>query len=338
MTPTDIPPPSPAARRGSSLFILLVSASTLLVFVVVVLSAYLRLAGSGLGCEGWPACYAVFKPEGGAWQDIAALRVPIPAWATFIHRLVATVLGVFIFGITIMAIARRRESAAHVVIALLLLGFTIFLSVLGYITPSPLLPWVTLSNLLGGMAMLALLWWLGQRLTGAAAPGMTDASARLRPWVRLGLLVLLLQISLGGWVSANYAAAACPALPGCEGWLTGNPGRAFNPARALDVTPQGAVIADENTRLVHMVHRLVAVAVFVYLAWLGWRVARLGRPWRTAAIALLVFLLLQVLLGLAMTALRLPLSLATLHNAVAALLLLTLVNLNHLLPSGSRSA
>ncbi|MEK6770347.1 MAG: COX15/CtaA family protein [Pseudomonadota bacterium] len=329
--------PSPTTRRGSSLFILLVSASTLLVFVVVVLSAYLRLAGSGLGCENWPACYAVFKPEGGAWQDIAALRVPIPAWATLTHRLVATVLGVFIFGITIMAIARRRESTTHVLIALILLGLTIFLSVLGYITPSPLLPWVTLSNLLGGMAMLALLWWLGQRLTGTA-PGMTDASVRLRPWVRLGLVVLLLQITLGGWVSANYAAAVCPALPGCEGWLTGSPGNSFNPARTLGVTPQGAVIADENTQLLHMVHRLGAVAAFLYLGWLGWRVARLGKPWRTTAIVLLVFLLLQVLLGIAMVALRLPLSLVTTHNAMAALLLLTLVNLNHLLPSGARSA
>ncbi|MEK6550494.1 MAG: COX15/CtaA family protein, partial [Pseudomonadota bacterium] len=73
MTAIDIPASTPSARRGSPLFILLVSASTLLVFVVVVLSAYLRLAGSGLGCEDWPACYAVFKPEGGAWQDIAAL-------------------------------------------------------------------------------------------------------------------------------------------------------------------------------------------------------------------------------------------------------------------------
>ena len=95
--------------------------------------------------------------------------------------------------------------------------------------------------------------------------------------------------------------------------------------------------ADENTKLVHMVHRLGAVAAFLYLGWLGWRATRLGKPWRTAAIALLVFLLLQVLLGLAMITLRLPLSLVTLHNAVAALLLLTLVNLNHLLPSGPRT-
>ena len=330
MVAIDIPASTPSTRRGSPLFILLVSASTLLVFVVVVLSAYLRLAGSGLGCEDWPACYAVFKPEGGAWQDIAALHVPIPAWATLTHRLVATVLGVFILGITIMAVARRRESRIHVLIAVILLGITLFLSVLGYKTPSPLLPWVTLSNLLGGMAMLALLWWLGQRLTGNT-PGMMDA------WMRLGLIVLLFQIALGGWVSANYAAAACPALPGCEGWLTGDAGCAFNPARALDVTPQGAVRADENTKLVHMVHRMGAVAAFLYLGWLGWRATRLGKPWRTAAIALLVFLLLQVLLGLAMITLRLPLSLVTLHNAVAALLLLTLVNLNHLLPSGPRT-
>jgi len=337
MATVDVPAPASTTGRDSSLFILLVSVSTLLVFVVVLLSAYLRLAGSGLGCENWPACYAVFKPEGGAWQDIAALRVPIPSWATLTHRLVATVLGVFILGITIMAIARHRQSRTHALIALALLGLTLFLSVLGYITPSPLLPWVTLSNLLGGMAMLALLWWLGQRLTGTPSV-MTDASVRLRPWVRLGLFVLLLQISLGGWVSANYAATACPALTGCEGWLTGNPGHAFHPARVLNVTLQGAVITDGNTQLIHMAHRLAAVAVFLYLGWLGWRVARLGKSWRTAAIALLALVILQTSLGLILVALKLPLGLATLHNAVAALLLLTLVNLNHRLPSGLQTA
>lgn len=337
MNPTGTHTPASTPRRDKPLFTLLVSASTLLVFVVVVLSAYLRLAGSGLGCEGWPACYAVFKPEGGAWQDIAALRVPIPAWATLTHRLVATVLGVFILGITVTAVGRRRQSGTDALIALTLFGLTVFLSVLGYKTPSPLLPWVTLSNLLGGMAMLALLWWLGQRLTGSA-PAMTDAAMRWRSWLRLGLVVLLMQIALGGWVSANYAAAACPTLPGCDGWLAGNPGHAFNLARALDVTPQGAVIADANTQLVHMVHRLGAVGTFLYIGWLGLGVARLGKPWRTAAIALLILLLLQVLLGLAAIALRLPLALVTAHNAVAALLLLALVNLNHLTRSGIRPA
>jgi cytochrome c oxidase assembly protein subunit 15 len=54
--------------------------------------------------------------------------------------------------------------------------------------------------------------------------------------------------------------------------------------------------------------------------------------------ALLILLLWQVVLGLAATALRLPLALVTAHNAVAALLLLALVNLNHLARPGTRQA
>ncbi|NIN35537.1 MAG: heme A synthase, partial [Gammaproteobacteria bacterium] len=34
------------------------------------------------------------------------------------------------------------------------------------------------------------------------------------------LLILYIQISLGGWTSANYAALACPDLPQCQGeWM-----------------------------------------------------------------------------------------------------------------------
>lgn len=34
----------------------------MLTFITVVLSAYIRLAEVGIGCEDWPACYAQLNP------------------------------------------------------------------------------------------------------------------------------------------------------------------------------------------------------------------------------------------------------------------------------------
>jgi cytochrome c oxidase assembly protein subunit 15 len=315
---------------GSGLYTLLVFVSIILVLIVVILSAWLRLSGSGLGCAEWPSCYALIKTESGGAEALAAAHL-VPPWATLTHRLVATVLGVLVLGIVVASWRRRRQPGQSVLIPLAVLGLTVFLSVLGYKTPSPLLPWVTLSNLLGGMAMLAMLWWLGQRSVSTA----TEITPRhdLRPWTLLGIFVVFFQIALGGWVSANFAALACTDLPGCAAypWTDGPWRESFNLARVLPATDAGAVITGDAGKIIHLVHRAGAVLTFLYMAWLGWRAAGSGRRYRGTGIAMLVFLVLQISLGIGAVAFSLPLGLVTAHNAIAALLLLSVVNLYHLL-------
>jgi heme A synthase len=300
-----------------------------------------------------------------------------------------------------MALRRRRLPGHNTGLSLAVLGLTVFLSVLGYKTPSPLLPWVTLSNLLGGMAMLAMLWWLGQRslfmnrvseptppegngarvarhgsppspLAGEGVgmrgdpphplpspggrgevgehlhfggdgvreherPEGTDSknvpARALQPWARVGVFLVFLQIALGGWVRANFAALACTGLPGCGDfpWFDGPWRESLNLFRVLPITDGGVIITGDVAKVIHMIHRLGAVITFLYIGWLGWRGFRLGDRYRGSGTAILVLLLLQILLGIAAVAFDLPLAMVTAHNAFAALLLLSTVNLMHLL-------
>jgi cytochrome c oxidase assembly protein subunit 15 len=217
-----------------------------------------------------------------------------------------------------------------VALPLLVLALTVFLSVLGIVTPSPLVPAVTTGNVLGGMSMLALLWWIGER----ARPVATGAGggARIKPWARVGLVLLVLQISLGAWLSGSFAGPSCPKLTGCDReWLAAeNFARGFAPDRKLGLDAQGRVEPGTSAPTVHMTHRLGALAVFVYLAWLGLRARASGAPYRATGNALLILLLFQIALGLGAVAAGLPLALATAHNAGAALLLVGVVHLNHL--------
>lgn len=321
---------SPANTSG--LFTLLTFVSILMVFMVVVLSAYLRLAGSGLGCEEWPACYAQIKLRGTESVSLAMAHL-VPAWATLTHRLVATGLGALILGIAVMAVRRRKQPGQNILIPLLVLGLTLFLSLLGYKTPSPLIPLVTLSNLLGGMAMLAMLWWLGQRSVPAASVAVTAEAQRLRPWAMLGLALLMLQIMLGGWVSANFAALSCTTLPGCNGapWLGADLRGSFDLFRQLSLSPQNIAVVDDAGRTIHMAHRLGAIVTSLYIGWLGWRACAPGAGARGTGVFILILLAAQIGLGLSAVAFSLPLGIVTTHNATAALLLLGLVNLIHLL-------
>jgi cytochrome c oxidase assembly protein subunit 15 len=319
-----------ASGNANGLYTLLVFVSIILVLIVVILSAWLRLSGSGLGCAEWPSCYALIKTETSGVEALAAAHL-VPPWATFTHRLVASVLGVLVLGITVAAWRRRRQPGQSVLIPLAVLGLTVFLSVLGYKTPSPLLPWVTLSNLLGGMAMLAMLWWLGQRSVSTQIE--ITPRHELQPWALIGIFVVFFQIALGGWVSANFAALACTDLPGCAAypWTDGPWRESFNLARVLPATDTGAVITGDTGKIIHLAHRAGAVLTFLYMAWLGWRTIGSDSRYRGTGIAMLVFLALQISLGIGAVAFSLPLGLVTAHNAIAALLLLSVVNLYHLL-------
>lgn len=307
---------SPFRSSPSPWFTRLVYVAFGLMAMVLMLSAYLRLSGAGLGCAGWPACY------GQGYADPAISRQAATP-ARLAHRLIATALGLAVLAIAVMAGRRRQSAAGQWRTALLALGLTLFLSVLGIVTPGTRLPAVVLGNLLGGTALLGVLWWLSLE---SRSHGASIAGARFRSAIWFGLILLFAQIGLGGLVSANFSASACTRFPACgTGWFEVWSWGAFNPWRELVVQSNGAVAIPLDAAAIHVTHRATAVAVGFYLLWLGITVAGSGAPRYGKALAGLVFL--QALSGIAAVKFAHPLVLVLAHNALAAVLLLTLLSL-----------
>jgi cytochrome c oxidase assembly protein subunit 15 len=158
---------------------------------------------------------------------------------------------------------------------------------------------------------------------------------RLRRIAATGLAVLVLQIALGGWTSSNYAALACPDFPTCQNsmWPQMDVKDAFILWRGLGIDYEGGVLDHPARVAIHFAHRLGALLAAFTLGFLcitTWRLTTSGKARRTAQI-MGVVLLVQLILGPVMVIHALPLPLATAHNAVAALLLLSVVRLYRLL-------
>jgi cytochrome c oxidase assembly protein subunit 15 len=292
--------------------------ATLLAFTVVVIGAYVRLSDAGLGCPDWPLCYGHPVPE--AVSDSAAHA---KAWKEMGHRYLAGTLGVLIAGLAFASWRLRRSPG----LALLLLALVVFQATLGKWTVTMLLkPAIVSSHLLGGMAIFALLLLMTLRqYEYAPAP---EARA-VRFAALASLVVLVVQIGLGGWVSANYAALACPDLPGCRGHAVPamDFGNAFHFVRELGRTSDGALLSNEALVAIHWTHRVFALAVLGVVGFTAWR-AHAVSALKMPALAAGLIVALQFLLGVLNVAFSLPLGLAAAHNAGAALLLASLVVLN----------
>ena len=315
----------------------LVLCGVALTFIVIVAGAYVRLEDAGLGCPDWPGCYGQLIGVPDEVHEVARAERAFPgktvdtgrAWKEMFHRYLAGILGLLILAIALIAWLKRGEFGRPPGLATLLVAVVAFQATLGMWTVTMLLkPAIVTLHLLGGMATFALLMWLALREINPQ-PAPAAVARALKPWAAAGLAVLAMQIALGGWVSANYAALACTDFPVCHGqWLPEMDfANAFHVLRELGVTAAGAPLTQEALNAIHWSHRLWALVTLLVVGVIA--VLALRAPaLRAQGAVIAVVLIVQAGLGVANVLLRLPLELAVAHNAGAALLLAALVVLN----------
>ncbi|RLA51121.1 MAG: hypothetical protein DRQ98_11985 [Gammaproteobacteria bacterium] len=310
--------------------------SLLLVMVLVSLSAYLRLTHSGIGCADWPACYGrIGDPPAvsqtisseNAYQRIVAEASQPLAWATSLHRLVASVLGLLIVLLVVLSLKLRRDR----LISLVLLGLTVYLALLGIKSGGLHSPAVVMGNLSGGFLMLGLLGWMLFKDSGGNDQAQQQASL---PGVLVvtTVLVLALQILLGGLTSANFAATSCLTLPDCHGaWLPGSEiWKAMDLSRHHEVTSMGQAIGGQERIDIHIAHRLGAVVTTLMVLAVGFMAWSVGGRLRKAGAIALILVTAEISIGITAISSDLPIQLAVAHNWVAGLLLLVLLKITAL--------
>jgi cytochrome c oxidase assembly protein subunit 15 len=255
---------------------------------------------------------------------LVACSIPLYMHARYVPAAVLAALGEGV----LLAAALRWSNADLARTASLTLATIVFQALLGMWTVTWLLkPIVVMGHLLGGLLTFSLLAWMAWRATHL--PIRLPDGALLRRLLGIGLALLALQIALGGWTSSNYAALSCGLdFPKCVGqwWPPHDFHEGFVLWRGVGVDYEGGVLDGQARIAIQLAHRMMAGVVFVYLLWLAVKLLRTpGIRGHGVMLALLVCA--QVALGIANVKLGLPLRVAVLHNAGAALLLFELVGL-----------
>jgi len=308
-----------------------------LAFIVVQLGALTRLKDAGLGCPDWPGCYGKLTLPNKSIQLMngpysGQKLIPEKAWPEMIHRYAAATLVILCFAGIVLIIYKYKLPQQPVWIATSLLFLLFLQGLLGKWTVTLRLhPLVVMSHLLGGLALLSLLWLLILRLNQLPIR-QSFGEQKLRSWAALGLLLIVIQIGLGGWTSANYAAFVCPDFPRCQGqwWPRMNFSEAFHLWLSTNITYEGGILSQTARTAIQMSHRIMAIITSIYLVLLVYKLFKVTKInfLRGLGVLLLFLLVLQISLGTLNILWMLPLPIAMAHNAVAALLLLTILTLN----------
>lgn len=310
--------------------------AAILCAIVVVVGAWVRLTNAGLGCPDWPGCYGHIHPAQ-LVDRVAEINADNPerpfdyqkALNEMVHRYIVGALGILVLALAALSVWNRRDPAQPRVLPWVIVVLLVLQALLGMWTVTLLLkPLIVTLHLLGGLATLALLWWL------ALPPERRELKAAERPVRRLAiaaLAVLVVQLALGGWTSTNYAAAACADFPSCHGkwWPDMDFKNGFVLWRGLGIDYEGGVLDTPARVAIHYSHRLGAYLTGLVLLLLvlgAWRRAQTALT-RGAATAVLVAVALQILIGMNLIWQGWPLWLGTSHNAGAAILVLAMVAL-----------
>ena len=308
----------------------------ILAFIVIVFGAYVRLTDAGLGCPDWPGCYGFFGvPESS--ESLLEVEKAFPgqvvesgkAWREMIHRYIASTLGFLILVLFALSLSQRKKQGDQTVTRLpfYLLILVAFQGLLGMWTVTlKVHPVIVSAHLIGGLSTLSLLFYYYKKLNTVNA-----VIERLNGFVVLGFCFLIIQILLGGWTSTNYAALGCPDLPFCYGQIwpdnmdfkTG-----FLSWQSFGENYEGGLLSPPARTAIHFTHRLGAVVAFFLLGGIGLKYLKDNhQAVKSAAKYFLAALIIQLTIGVVMVWTSVNLSFATAHNAFAAILLLSFINL-----------
>ena len=310
--------------------------AAIIAFCVIVLGAWVRLSHAGLGCPDWPGCYGQLTwPDAASEIETANQSFPErpyesnKAWREMVHRYLAGTLMLLIFAIGWQAWRGPQTNRKFRLLATALVILIIFQALLGMWTVTlKLKPIIVMAHLLGGLTSFSLILWLMFSSGRQTADNPSMKIRRMRGPIITAVVILAMQIALGGWTSANYAALACPDVPMCMGqwWPDTDFREGFILWREIGVDYEGGLLDQRSRVAIHMTHRIGAVVTLLVLVVLAFRLIKVPRL-RTGGQLLMALVLAQFTLGVLNVALHLPLSNAVAHNAGAAILLTTLLGL-----------
>ncbi len=315
---------------------------TFMVFSMVIIGGLTRLTGSGLSIVEWKPITGILPPlslegwlhEFGKYQQspefqkinatMTLVEFQSIFWLEYVHRLVGRLLGLILFIPTLLMIFKKYRRDLWPYLALLwllgaaqgLMGWIMVKS--GLVHDPHVSPYRLAAHLLLGFAIFGVALWITLSLyqDHFCLERKGYSQKALKDLKKLSLLALFLVVFTAFWgalVAGTKAGLLYNTFPLMGGHLI--------PHEFLKGAPLWQDLL-ENPVSVQFLHRVAALTTTLFCGWLWWyqRTLFIPRNLSHAFMGVALAALIQVSLGIATLLLRVPLSLAILHQGFAFML------------------
>jgi len=276
-----------------------------LTLIIILLGSYIRLSGLEL-----------------ATPVIAILKGNVHIGLSAISGLLALVLFVLSWRMQ----PRKVAVITTAVVIVLLISLQ---SALGFWAQTiKAMPIIISTQVFLSVLTLGLFFGLYLRSNPAATDLLINRRKSLGFLAQLSVFMVLIEIILGAWVSANHAALACSTFPQCNGswWPVGDYQQALNFFNGL-VTGYTGVISFNAQVAANWLHRISALPCFILLSLLMFSATATysSKPLKKAGLFLGFLMFAEIGLGIIGIKQNMPLWIAIAHHVTAALLMLPLI-------------
>jgi len=278
-----------------------------LTLIIIILSSCARLTGIDLTLSS--SVIALLKGEG--------------------HIALLATLGLLALLLCLFAWRQQPPKTAMIKTSLMLVFLIGLQSVFASLAKTiEVMPIVITTQVLLSMLTFGLFFGLYLCSNPAITGVLSKQRNGLGLFAQLSLLILLVEIMLGVWVSANHAALACNTFPQCNGswWPKADYEHALNLFNGL-LTGYTGIISFDAQVAANWLHRISALPCFIVLSLLMFSATATNssKSVKIAGLWLGVLLFAQIGLGIVGVKLNMPLWITVAHHMVAALLMLPLI-------------
>lgn len=314
----------------------------ILIFVMVIVGGITRLTHSGLSISNYKLISGVVPPMNEIeWNDAFDLYKQYPEYQKlnygmsleefkdiyfweWIHRVIGRFIGLVFIIPFVYFLIRKQLSKSTIKKSIILLFMGGFQGFLGwYMVKSGLVDRPDVSHyrlaahLTTAFLTFAYTFWVALDLI---FPNKKSIDTKLRNFIRIGLVVLIIQIIYGAFVAGLDA-----------GWIHNHwpfmsEGKLIHETVYTEQNPTYLNFIEGKSG-VQFVHRTLAYVVVIFILAIWYKATRNGiSKWQTKGVnSLLIVVGIQFLLGVLTLLLAVPVWLGVLHQVVAFILLSCMV-------------
>ncbi|MDO8845951.1 MAG: signal recognition particle-docking protein FtsY [Methylicorpusculum sp.] len=298
--------------------------------LLVIFGTYERLSDAGLGCPEGPGCHSqLVNPDDLDLQEQLPVNEPaqgldiIKIWKEKGHFYLSGLLSVFAVILFLSAWFQSRHKLSAVLGATGILVLVALQTFTGLINLGlKVMPVIGSAHLVLGFLTVWMLFWLFLKTHPELKKSEVSGFSSAHFLSTFGILLLLLLIMSGIWVTGTGSGMACSGFPHCNGqwWPEAD-------YKVLVQVLGGMPAGNEAQVAIHWLHRITALISFIVLSSVvgAASTSNNAKQVRIASLSLAVLLLLQMMTAAFMVIANLPLWAVSMHSNLAFLLMLPLI-------------